>query len=1266
MVPFSISFFCIGLGTRLMLVVASPCTGDDHLLGDVCNEIEEASSFLQVSKKPTGSGVEQRPEISQTEKQLMDRVAQELAEENKRKAQAKDIKIEKLAEADNVSIDEARILYSADVAARREQRKLIDIEKLSDMDSISIDEAKEIYAEDKKAEMQQRKEIKIEDLAEKENVTFEKAKQILHRVEETQKAARNPSENLTSGKLLHEAEVLAHEAAKDSNASSPLTIRKEEGKPMHQADISKHEAAQKGGESSLPSNMKAAPKPMLEANAAIREAVEDFFESSLPSDIKPIPKPLPDTKVANPSLPSSQEYRMTPEGSAVTYNELFERLSDEDFTPDQIRGRWQSLRPVSKDEASQGTGESSLLKEMKPASEPMPQEHRLSPELGSAVTFNELFERLSDEGLTTDQIQSRWQSLRPMSEDEAAQAVGEKSLLSDIEPKPQERRVLPESGSAVTYNELFERLSDEDFTPDQVKARWDSLKPAPPQAAELPGSFLKEEVNRSEAEDKDEEVEEADDIVKAIESIEAELNATGSFKEVNEQPNMRPLGGGRDGKKMYKKLKEKFDKLKGLGKVSCEELAGDWKSNGKAFSLTMKDCEGKGFKGNKELFSYISMRSKIMTETGTTGVIVGQPGSYTIEWVGQKNWAQKPSGPVLKPLGKGPPGPLLRPLGKGPPGPVLRPLMKPLGGSGGGVAPFNCVKYGKPIQCLKAGKRGFGFYELNVETGKYLPIYEVPFSRTQPPYEDLNACGINPVDDKMYCAMKAKEMYIARMDSTTAKFVAKVPGSGKPYTSGTFGPDGTLFIADDQARFLVIKDVDKMSGFDSKKDKALPDLTKLQLKKPTGFHSAADVVVVNADLEKAGKKDYVIVLNRGSLMVAQYENNKFGKTWIMPYKAGNKKGKWKEKWGAGWLFGGKVFFASNEGKGVYEIDMKALDLTKDTKGLSPFALTKMGKASPSAFNDGANCLNAPDPWKTKIVPWNCKIHPQPAQILRGNSGYDVKKLNLVSGKYDLVYSIPFSRTKPAFKYLNAVGLSPIDNVPYGCLLFGDFPAAAFIVRIDHEKFEFLAKIKGKFDPIAGTFDSDGNYFFVHNTKDSSDPVMYSMSGLDGMQGYTSHKDPKLPVIKQMKGLTLGEFYQFADIVAVNFDFEVSGTKSDYILGINDRKQVVVVKWNDDSPEDSNLWRFSTTDVLTNRKAFRNFGAAWNYNGRVFMAANDGVGLFETKKLDFSKRLITLEKVGDSAPIVNTDGFNCWNIDAPFPATKGRVSSAFIQPQVVGK
>jgi len=283
---------------------------------------------------------------------------------------------------------------------------------------------------------------------------------------------------------------------------------------------------------------------------------------------------------------------------------------------------------------------------------------------------------------------------------------------------------------------------------------------------------------------------------------------------------------------------------------------------------------------------------------------------------------------------------------------------------------------------------------------------------------------------------------------------------------------------------------------------------------------------------------------------------------------------------------------------------------------------------------------------TSIPPFDCQAHPGPLQLLWNESyGYTVEKFVPASGTYSPIYTIPYSHSSPAYKFMNSVGINPLDSIPYGCLLLGDRPSDLYIVRFNDEKFEYLVKIPGAHDPIAGTFTSTGQYFWIDAPEDQyKDPILYSTSDLNTMVGYANPS--QAPTWSNYQGFKLTDFRQIADIVPLKYDIDGDGKTNEYIMGMNREMEAAVIEWGG---ADSKVWKFSTDDVLDRKKHLWNFGAAWNFENRIFFSSNDGIGVFEAVKIDLQAMDISLAKVGNSQKIYNNDGFNCWNVNSPFPS-----------------
>ena len=107
-------------------------------------------------------------------------------------------------------------------------------------------------------------------------------------------------------------------------------------------------------------------------------------------------------------------------------------------------------------------------------------------------------------------------------------------------------------------------------------------------------------------------------------------------------------------------------------------------------------------------------------------------------------------------------------------------------------------------------------------------------------------------------------------------------------------------------------------------------------------------------------------------------------------------------------------------------------------------------------------------------------------------------LNLGTGDYDLVYSVPASYTSPATTLLNAAGLNPVDTKNYAVVRHG---STDYLSRFDANAIELLGKLKG--ETVAGTFDSNGTFYY---SLEKGENQLYKIEGAS-----------MLPIILHMPG-----------------------------------------------------------------------------------------------------------------------------------------------------
>lgn len=294
------------------------------------------------------------------------------------------------------------------------------------------------------------------------------------------------------------------------------------------------------------------------------------------------------------------------------------------------------------------------------------------------------------------------------------------------------------------------------------------------------------------------------------------------------------------------------------------------------------------------------------------------------------------------------------------------------------IAPLVCKegeRSAAPIQVLEVLPNGYEARVVDVESGLYEkePLYNIPFDRTTPGFSHLNSCAVSPLTYIVYCTLKMiprqvdgggpAAFWIVRMDGDKIEFVGKLPWEHS-FNSGTFHPSGKFYIAGG-GKIVRIDNIDGLEGFPSSS-------FQLALQATSPFESlkdkwnklggVADLVAINADLDGEGEKDYILSVTTSRKLAVVTDNGseewtrKFITIEGIPSDA-------QGGFGAGWNFGGRVFFANNAGKGVYEINIGSIDLT--TKPQKAVDAERVGGSQRTVKNDGMNCMNigAPDPWE---------------------------------------------------------------------------------------------------------------------------------------------------------------------------------------------------------------------------------------------------------------------------------------------------------------
>merc|ERR1740123_1422357 len=276
--------------------------------------------------------------------------------------------------------------------------------------------------------------------------------------------------------------------------------------------------------------------------------------------------------------------------------------------------------------------------------------------------------------------------------------------------------------------------------------------------------------------------------------------------------------------------------------------------------------------------------------------------------------------------------------------------------SSSSVAEFNCSAHGGAIQVLKNSEGGYNVSELDIASGIYNTIYNIPSNSTSPNFARLNAVAVHPIDSRAYGVLGvAGESFIVRFDAAKIEFIGKLPFVGaKGVVAGAFGPTGTFYFKDTawpSSALYWIDDLHTMSG--SEDQSSSPSVTPGSFALIDNIH---DVVAIRGDFDGSGSDaDYVMgIVKFGGLVVVKKAAGGASKRWDIELSGNDG----AIAFGAAWNFQGEVYFSDNGGEGVFLIPTADLDLSMT----APVQLLHRGLSQATDSNDGMNCMQVETPF----------------------------------------------------------------------------------------------------------------------------------------------------------------------------------------------------------------------------------------------------------------------------------------------------------------
>jgi len=233
-----------------------------------------------------------------------------------------------------------------------------------------------------------------------------------------------------------------------------------------------------------------------------------------------------------------------------------------------------------------------------------------------------------------------------------------------------------------------------------------------------------------------------------------------------------------------------------------------------------------------------------------------------------------------------------------------------------GIQPIDCAgRNGQPIQVYETDA-GYTAAQMNHMTADYTTLFALPFNLTTPAFKWFNAAGINPTDGIGYGILKMRGGdYIIRFDTSSVEYIAKFAFA----PAGTFDDEGTLIV---YRRNLVYEfpDIASATGYANRGD--APIWTRLSYNKiqlPEAYQMK-DLVFIEGDFESKGSTSRYVVGQADDTIIVNLETGTH--LVLASYYDGTTRVTVSDGlWGAGWRYNGEIYFANNEGNGVFRVDI---------------------------------------------------------------------------------------------------------------------------------------------------------------------------------------------------------------------------------------------------------------------------------------------------------------------------------------------------------
>jgi len=533
----------------------------------------------------------------------------------------------------------------------------------------------------------------------------------------------------------------------------------------------------------------------------------------------------------------------------------------------------------------------------------------------------------------------------------------------------------------------------------------------------------------------------------------------------------------------------------------------------------------------------------------------------------------------------------------------------------------------------------------------------------------MNSCAINPRDKITYCSMEVynKGSFLVRIDQeNTIGYVTKLLGWRY---AATFDYEDNYYVSG-QNQLTILRGVSSMTALPSYDGLNSLGETSVEIKDDSdqtqsNYELGADLGVTYNDWEGVGNSTYLVSVKDTDLLVIRVASPSCDGICEGPYKLWTLKNTNLPQggvpgaprvWGAAWKWGynQSVYFAADDGEGLFELLADTVNLTDGTA-----TFEKIAEANPIDWNDGFACGEGICPGCIPPKSLNCSAELYQSLTVGGvsNPESNVSIQHIVETGYADVEE-DFKVTSEDLTSINACAVNPLDHVLYCCirLVNGDR-----IARVDDRGLAFIQQAPSW--QFAAYFDSKGGYWTY------GENGLFLISDLDKAKGYS---DYKLPAVESKKE----RWTKYEDFAKSAFKGPKTNTGplgADFITVEEKEKtylvSIVVTEPTDSSKEPENMVSvvditgapdevnrvksgdsaFFQAEGLTpkNNSFSRSWGSAWktsedsSVGAKMLFTRDEGGEIWEMTVFDTDTKKIKFEEYSDIATGSGWhDGFTC--------------------------